>query len=150
MIYKKGLCLKCGSKILEGRKTLHNYSCQGYKLDNGNVILIGMCKNCRLDSNDFNEAFKLIADKEKYKFKASIVGFDKIYGQGNIPSNEDKVCNKCGKLIKGNYVYNMGYYIHEICNEARNKKPSIKLVEAKVDKTKAKRKSKKNEKELSS
>jgi len=148
MIHKKGHCLKCGVRIMEGRKALHNYICQGYKLEDGNVILIGMCNNCVLQPSEYDLAVEALEKGEHIGVPLKIVGLheEKI----EIPKAL-LICSECGKKIEGNFVYNVGTYRHERCDEPKYvSKKVIKKEVKKVDKTKAKRTSRKDEKELSS
>lgn len=109
----KGCCLKCGAKILEGRKALPNYKCLGYHQENGNVVLIAFCSSCSLEPSDYTAAFNALNEKEK--IDSPIVGFEADHTHKVTRVN--LVCSKCNKPIVSNYVYTLGEYSHERCGE---------------------------------
>lgn len=110
----QGKCCKCESEITKNGKKTAKYNEILLELSNGSVMRVGICPDCFLEAEDFDE---LASELKKNGTKVRKI--NKVLKRDNLAQVlkqlQDEKCPVCRKLIEDKWVVTNGEMRHEGC-----------------------------------
>ena len=111
-----GTCFKCGAPIVTDRRPTSLWTQRGYRLENGDINFVALCRDCRIESTEYDEASKILG------LHSPIIGVAERNGAPMVDTYvdilkdaQDGKCFYCGKPIGEHYAISGGHISCEKC-----------------------------------